>query len=109
MNKILIITIFCYSTFIKAQGIFVNYDIDTSLYKISKPLNLWIDFLKTKDDSLGAKYWNNEEIKKYGKSNYFLLENELEFGSDNFLQVLSYSSIKIFLAIRNNLLIKPLY
>jgi hypothetical protein len=51
--------------------------------------------LNTKDDSLGSKYWNLKEVKKYGQTSYFLIEKELQFGMDNYLKLLSYSNIKI--------------
>jgi len=77
------------------QSVTVNYDIDTNVFKISEPLNLWLDFLNTKDDSLGSKYWNSREVNKYGETSYFLIEKELQFGMDNYLKLLSYSNIKI--------------
>jgi len=82
------------------QSISVNYDIDTSIFKVSEPLNLWLDFLNTRDDSLGSKYWNSREVKKYGEKSYFLIEKELQFGMDNYLKLLSYSDVKI-LSIKN--------
>ncbi len=68
---------------------------DTTIHKVAGPLKFWIDFLKTRDDSTGAKYWNDGEVKKYGYKSYFLLENELDFGMDNFLELLGYSTIKV--------------
>jgi len=95
MNRILIIALL-FPTFTSfGQSVTVNYDIDTNVFKVSEPLNLWLDFLKTEDDSLGSKYWNSREVKKYGKASYFLIEKELQFGMDNYLKLLSYSSIKI--------------
>lgn len=85
-----------------SQNISVNYDIDTSIFKVSKPLNLWLNFLQTRDDLLGAKYWNNKEVKQYGQDAYFLIENELQFGPDNYLSLLgSYADIEV-LSIRKN-------
>ncbi|MCB0701523.1 MAG: hypothetical protein R2863_12510 [Candidatus Kapaibacterium sp.] len=78
-----------------SSGIYTNYDLDTTVFDIGEPLNLWINFLKTEDDSLGAKYWNKAELEKYSDSAYFLAENELQFGSDNFLKLLTYTNIKI--------------
>lgn len=78
-----------------AQGILVNYDVDTTIHKVAGPLKFWVDFLRTKDDSAGATYWNDDEVKKYGPTSYFLLKNELDFGGDNFLESLSYSTIKV--------------
>ncbi|MBT3208829.1 MAG: hypothetical protein HN704_04270 [Bacteroidetes bacterium] len=77
------------------QNISINYDIDTTVFKVAEPLNLWLDFLNTKDDSIGAKYWNSDEVEKYGNDSYFLIERELQFGIDNYLQLLSYSNIKV--------------
>ncbi|MGB1041699.1 MAG: hypothetical protein ACPGVD_12555, partial [Flavobacteriales bacterium] len=41
-----------------SQSLKINYDVDTNLYKFSEPLNLWINFLKEKNDSIASKYWN---------------------------------------------------
>lgn len=79
----------------RAQDILINYDVDTTIHNVAGPLKFWIEFLKTKDDSTGAKYWNDAEVKKYGDTSYFLLENELDFGMDNFLELLSHSTIKV--------------
>ncbi len=77
------------------QNIYINYDIDTNVFKVAEPLNLWLNFLSTKDDSIGAKYWNAQEIEQYGEKSYFLIERELQFGTDNYLLLLSYVNIKI--------------
>lgn len=96
MNKLfLIIVIVFFSIKSFGQSVNVNYDINTNVFKVSEPLNLWLDFLNTKDDSLGSKYWNSKEVKKYGETSYFLVEKELQFGMDNHLKLLSYSDIKI--------------
>jgi len=95
MNKLLIIVFFALSLKSFGQSITVNYDIDTTVFKVAKPLNLWLDFLNTKDDSLGSKYWNIKEVEKYGQTSYFLIEKELQFGMDNYLKLLGYSNIKI--------------
>jgi len=90
---ILLVSCIYYTGF--SAGITTNYDLDTTVFDIADPLNLWIDFLKTEDDSTGAQYWNKAELKKYYESAYFLAENELQFGSDNFLKLLTYTNIKI--------------
>ena len=96
MNRILIIVLILFPIFKSfGQSVTINYDIDTNTFKVSEPLNLWLDFLNTKDDSLGSKYWNSCEVKKYGETSYFLIEKELQFGMDNYLKLLSYSDIKI--------------
>ncbi|MBL4669430.1 MAG: hypothetical protein JKY30_09235 [Flavobacteriales bacterium] len=95
MNKLLILIFFALSLKSFGQSVTVNYDIDTTVFKVAEPLNLWLDFLNTKDDSLGSKYWNSKEVKKYGETSYFLIEKELQFGMDNYLKLLSYSNIKI--------------
>ena len=96
MNRILIIVLISFPIFTSfGQSVIVNYDIDTNVFKVSEPLNLWLDFLNTKDDSLGSKFWNSQEVKKYGKTSYFLIEKELQFGMDNYLKLLSYSDIKV--------------
>ena len=77
------------------QSLSINYDLNPKVYNISEPLNLWLDFLKTKDDLKGSKYWNSEEVEKYGDTSYFLIEKALDFGTDNYLHLLSYSDIKV--------------
>jgi len=95
VNRILIIALLLFLNVIAfGQSVTVNYDIDTNVFKVEEPLNLWLDFLNTKDDSLGAKYWNTKEVNKYGEKSYFLIEKELQFGMDNYLKLLSYSNIK---------------
>lgn len=102
MIKSILVCIFLISIYETSlcKGISVNYDIDTALYEVSKPLDLWIKFLETQDDSLGSVYWNPVEVKKYSVDNYFLAENELNFGTDNFLKLLSFAEVKI-LSVRN--------
>jgi hypothetical protein len=79
-----------------AQNRFINYDIDTNISNISAPLKLWIDFLETEDDSLGSEYWNKKAVSKLGVDSYFLLENELQFGTDNYLKFIGkYCRIKV--------------
>jgi hypothetical protein len=95
MNQLLILIFFALSLNSFGQSVTVNYDIDTTVFKVAKPLNLWVDFLNTKDDSLGSKYWNLKEVKKYGQTSYFLIKKELQFGMDNYLKLLSYSNIKV--------------
>lgn len=95
MKKWLLIIFTIATSSYRAQDILINYDLDTTIYKVGGPLKHWIDFLKTRDDSTGARYWNDAEVKKYGHTSYFLLENELDFGMDNFLEVLGYSTVKV--------------
>ena len=78
-----------------SAGITINYDINKDDRAIADPLNLWIDFLKTEDDSTGAKYWNKAELEKYSGKAYFLLEDEIYYGTDNFLKYLSYINLKV--------------
>lgn len=96
MNRFLIIALLLFLNFISfGQSVTVNYDIDANVFKVSEPLNLWVDFLETKDDSLGSNYWNSREVRKYGKTSYFLIEKELEFGMDNYLKLLSLVDVKV--------------
>lgn len=95
MSKLLILIFLALSLKSFGQSVTVNYDIDTTVFKVAEPLNLWLDFLNTKDDSLGSKYWNIKEVKKYGQTSYFLIEKELQFGMDNYLKLLSYVDIKV--------------
>jgi hypothetical protein len=81
---------------LSAQNRFVNYDIDTNISNISVPLKLWIGFLETEDDSLGSEFWNRKEVTEFGVNSYFVLENELQFGTDNYLKFLGkYCQIKV--------------
>lgn len=95
MNKILMLLFLTLVFRSFGQNVMVNYDIDTTVFKVSEPLNLWLNFLNTKDDSLGAKYWNSKEVEKYGQTSYFLIEKELQFGLDNYLKLLNYTTIKV--------------
>jgi len=95
MNKFFILCFLFLSLNSFTQNISVNYDLDTSVFKVSEPLNLWLNFLKTYDDSLGSQYWNSQEVKKYGDVSYFQLEKELQFGYDNFLELIQSASIKV--------------
>ena len=97
MKNILILFLFSittifYSTFADVE---VNYDINTDVFKVEEPLNVWLKFLNTRDDETGSKYWNSEEVEKYGNDSYFILENELSFGNDNFLQMLGYMNVSV--------------
>lgn len=83
------------------QNITVNYDLDTTVHDVAAPLNLWINFLETADDAAGSVYWNSREVDKYGTESYFLIENELDFGMDNYLKLLSLVQIKV-LSIRKS-------
>lgn len=78
-----------------AQGVFMNFDIDTTVWDVKAPVDLWMEFLNTKDDSLGAEYWNAEEVSQYGVNDYLALGKELNYGHPNFLELLSYANIRI--------------
>lgn len=97
MNRFLlvILSFFVLHSDSNAQGITLNFDLDTTVWDVAEPLGFWIDFLETKNDSLGAVYWNNEEIEQYGSKEYFLLGKEANFGMPDFLEFISYSNIRI--------------
>lgn len=82
-----------------SQEIKLNYDLDTALYKnIKEPLDHYIKFLKSKNDSIGSQYWDPTEIEILGEKDYCLIEKELDFGDQDFLKILSYASITILKA-----------
>lgn len=78
-----------------SQGVQVNFDIDTNVYKVGKPLELWLNFLEADHDTAGAQYWNSAEVERYGKDSYFLIEKEANYGTDNFLRLISYVNLKV--------------
>jgi hypothetical protein len=61
-----------------------NIRIDESLKQnidlenLEAPLELWINFLSSKDDKDGAKFWNLDEIKQNSDSTYFQM-NDLDY------------------------------
>ncbi|MGZ5245309.1 MAG: hypothetical protein ACXWD4_15415, partial [Bacteroidia bacterium] len=75
-------------------------DIDTTIYKAKEPLDLFINFLRTADDSAGAAYWNKAEVENYGKSNYFLVENEINRGTENYLHFIKMAATIRIMSIR---------
>ncbi len=85
---------FC-SVYGRSQGVTINFDLDTNSWDIGEPMKLWLDFLGTKDDSSGAAYWNEAELTKYGYSRYFGLKREVDFGQPNYLEFLSYGSLRV--------------
>jgi len=95
MKQTFIFFLLLQGTFGFGQSVTVNYDIDTAVFKVAEPLELWLNFLATKDDAKGAVYWNQAEVDKYGIDSYCLIENELQFGVDNHLLLLSYANIKV--------------
>jgi len=56
MKKIFFLILLPISLNSFSQNIHVSRGIDTNIFKVSEPLNLWLDFLNTKDDSTGSKY-----------------------------------------------------
>ena len=74
----------CFSSInIKAQNRQVDPLLmqDLEVFKINEPLQLWLNFLKSKDDKKGAHYWNSKEVKKYSDSTYFQLK-DLDYFDD---------------------------
>ncbi len=90
-----IILLLTTSSNVRAQGVFVNYDIDTSVYRVGEPLDLWVDFLTSGSDDAGSVFWNNAEVERFGSDDYFLVERELDFGTEDFLRFVAYASVKI--------------
>lgn len=79
----------------RGQEVVVNFDVDTTIWKIQEPLNLWLDFLNTKNDSIGSCFWNSQEIDLRGPKDYFLHKNQLAFGMPDFLNFISYANIRV--------------
>lgn len=77
------------------QGVVLNFDLDTTAWDISKPTKVWLDFLKSGNDTLGAAYWNQEELNKYGTKNYFGLKRELDFGQPDYLSLIALANIRV--------------
>lgn len=92
---LLLLTLFIGGKHGYSQSVQLNFDLDTTVWDVAEPLNLWLDFLKTADDSIGAAYWNSEEVEAAGGSDYFFLEKELNYGYPDFLLMLSYADIRI--------------
>ncbi len=95
LGQLSIVLLLGHAVFCYGQSVSINYDIDSTLHRVSEPLNLWLNFLNSPDDSTGAVYWNPSEVERFGRDSYFLIENELQFGTDNFLGLLKYADIKV--------------
>lgn len=92
---VLIFFVLCWVSPAKSQGVVINFDLDTNSWDVGKPLNLWLDFLATANDTVGAKYWNKAELERYGNKKYFALKRELDFGRPDYLEFISYANIRV--------------
>ncbi|MBL1279751.1 MAG: hypothetical protein COA33_005740 [Fluviicola sp.] len=79
-------TLFTYLVFINlafssnAQKIFVDASLEQNvdLFQLKEPLDLWLKFLHSENDSIGSKYWNQDELIEFGSNDYFQL-NDLDY------------------------------
>lgn len=78
LHKFLIFSLFLTFTFcVNAQKIQVDplLSLNADLLQVTEPLELWKNFLSCKNDTEGAKYWNQDEVKQYSDSTYFQLRD----------------------------------
>lgn len=93
-NFLYSILLILFSVTFFSQNIKVNQNIDTTIFKsFAAPLDLWLDFLHAESDSVGSKYWNQEELDKYGVNFYLLLRKPL--GCQDFHKVIKRSETTI--------------
>lgn len=77
---------FLFGIEVVAQSQTFNSDSEPKVRPSIKPAyELWSSFLKSKADSIGAAYWNKEELKNYGSQDYFLIEKVFDFGFGDLL------------------------
>ena len=84
LKIVAVLLLLCFSTIdIVAQNVQVDPMLmqDLELFKINEPLQLWLNFLKSKDDKKGSQYWNSKEVKQYSDSTYFQLK-DLDYFDD---------------------------
>ena len=91
-----IIFVFVLGVFISASKInaqVARVDLNLSenaiLFKISEPLNLWLDFLKSENAKQASKYWNKKEVAQYSDSTYFQLMDSYYFEEGNLIKTLN--------------------
>ena len=81
---------------LNAQNVTLNAGVDSVLFpSIQEPLNLWLSYLNSKDDSIGAQYWNTGAIEKYGVDYYNIIELEMVFGGKNYLALITSENFAI--------------
>jgi hypothetical protein len=92
LRLLAVLLFLCFSSInIKAQNILVDPMLmqDLELFKIKEPLQLWLNFLKSKDDKQGAHYWNSKEVKQYSDITYFQLKDLDYFEDGKFINTLN--------------------
>ncbi len=98
MFNFISIVIFAFTFFISSvafsQNIMVDHSFkqNISLYDLDEPLQLWLDFLHSKNDMEGAKYWNSKEVKMYSDSTYFQLRDIDYFDIGDKIRTLQYGT-----------------
>ncbi len=50
-------------------------EMNAEQFNLQRPLELWLNFLKSENDQAASIYWNQSEIREYGDSKYFLLKD----------------------------------
>ncbi len=92
LKIVAVLLLLCFSTIdIIAQNIQVDPMLmqDLELFNINEPLQLWLNFLKSKDDKKGSQYWNSKEVKQYSDSTYFQLKDLDYFGDRKIIKTLN--------------------
>ncbi|MBB3697798.1 hypothetical protein KMW28_06375 [Flammeovirga yaeyamensis] len=101
--SLLFIHLISFGVFSQEKKVLENFNLKQIINEEgNEAIQCWKDFLATKDDTLGSKYWNKEEVEKYGLNDYFLLEKESNFGTDNFVKLMAYGTTKIINLVNNN-------
>ncbi len=77
-----------------SQNIYVDQSLlqNVDLFQLNEPLNLWLNFLKTQDDKIGSKFWNNKEIEQFSDSTYFQMSELDYFELGNKIKTLNYGT-----------------
>ena len=77
-----------------SQNIYVDQSLlqNVDLFQLNEPLNLWLNFLKTQDDKIGSKFWNNKEIEQFSDSTYFQMSELDYFELGNKIKPLNYGT-----------------
>ena len=92
LKIVAVLLLLCFSTInIIAQNVQVDPMLmqDLELFNINEPLQLWLNFLKSKDDKKGSQYWNSKEVKQYSDSTYFQLKDLDYFGDGKIIKTLN--------------------
>lgn len=77
-----------------SQHIYVDQSLlqNVELFQVNEPLDLWLNFLKTQDDKIGSKFWNDQEIEQFSDSTYFQMPDLDYFELGNKIETLNYGT-----------------